>query len=72
MGDHGLGPAPSLDTVDDPILKPGAFGQGWDLGASVHGGAEGKAGDAPLPPKRLITMGLRQKNRFSEWYRMRL
>ena len=66
MGEHGFGPAPPLDTVDAPILKPSAFGRGWDLGVSVHGGAEGRAGDAPLLPKWLITMGLRQKNRFNE------
>ena len=66
VGEHGFGPAPPLDTVDAPILKPSAFGRGWDLGASVHGGAEGRAGDASLLPKRLITMGLRQKNRFNE------
>ncbi len=66
MGEHGFGPAPPLDTVNAPILKPSAFGRGWDLGASVHGGAEGRAGDAPLLPKWLITMGLRQKNRFNE------
>ena len=57
---------PPLDTVDAPILKLSVFGRGWDLVASVHGGAEGRAGDAPLLPKWLITMGLRQKNRFNE------
>ena len=66
VGEHGFGPAPPLDTVDAPILKPSAFGRGWDLGTSVHGGAKGRAGDAPLLPKWLITMGLRQKNRFNE------
>ena len=66
VGEHGFGPAPPLDTVDAPILKPSAFRRGWDLGASVHGGAEGRAGDAPLLPKWWITMGLRQNNRFNE------
>ena len=66
MGERGFGPATALDTVDAPILKPSAFGRGWDLGACVNGGVEGRAGDAPLPPKWLITMGLRQKNRFNE------
>ena len=66
VGERGFGPATALDTVDAPILKPSAFGRGWDLGACVNGGAEGRAGDAPLPPKWLITMGLRQKNRFNE------
>ena len=51
------------------ILKPSAFGRGWDLGACVNGGVEGRAGDAPLPPKWLITMGLRQKNRFKNGIR---
>ena len=69
MGERGFGPATALDTVDAPILKPSAFGRGWDLGACVNGGVEGRAGDAPLPPKWLITMGLRQKNRFNEWIR---
>ena len=66
VGERGFGPATALDTVDAPILKPSAFGRGWDLGACVNGGVEGRAGDAPLPPKWLITMGLRQKNRFNE------
>ena len=66
MGERGFGPATALDTVDAPILKPSAFGRGWDRGACVNGGVEGRAGDAPLPPKWLITMGLRQKNRFNE------
>ena len=66
VGERGFGPATALDTVDAPILKPSAFGRGWDLGACVNGGVEGRAGDAPLPPKWLITMGLRQKYRFNE------
>ena len=66
VGERGFGPATALDTVDAPILKPSAFGRGWDLGACVNGGVEGRAGDAPLPPKWLLTMGLRQKNRFNE------
>ena len=66
VGERGFGPATALDTVDAPILKPSAFGRGWDLGACVNGGVEGRAGDAPLPLKWLITMGLRQKNRFNE------
>ena len=66
VGEHGFGPAPPLDTVDAPILKPSVLGRGWDLGTCVHGGAEGRAGDGPLLPKWLIKMGLRQKNRFNE------
>ena len=65
VGEHGFGPAQSFDTVDAPILKPSAFGRGWDLGSSVHGGAEGRAEDAPLLSKCLITMDIRQKSRFS-------
>ena len=66
MGEHGFGPAPPLDTVAAPILKPSAFGRGGDLGDSVHGGAEGRDGDAPSLPKWLITIGLHQKNGFNE------
>ena len=61
------GPAPPLDTLDTLILKPSAFGRGGDPGDSVHGGAEGRDGDAPLLPKWLITTGRRQKNRFNEF-----
>jgi len=63
VGELAFGPAPPLDTVDAPILKVSAFWRGWDLGASVQGGAEGRAGDARSLPKWLITMGLCQKNR---------
>ncbi len=66
VGEHGFGPAPPLDTVDAPILKPSVLGRGWDLGTCVHAGAEGRAADGPLLPKWLIKMGLRQKNRFNE------
>ena len=67
MGEHGFGPAPLLDSVDAAIPEAQRFrARMGSRRASVHGGAEGRAGDAPLLPKWLITMDLRQKNRFNE------
>ena len=65
--EHGFGPAPLLDSVDAAIPEAQRFrARMGPRCASVHGGAEGRAGDAPLLPKWLITMDLRQKNRFNE------
>ena len=67
VGEHGFGPAPLLDSVDAGIPEAQRFrARMGPRRASVHGGAEGRAGDAPLLPKWLITMDLRQKNRFNE------
>ncbi len=67
VGEHGFGPAPLLDSVDAAIPEAQRFrARMGPRRASVHGGAEGRAGDAPLLPKWLITMDLRQKNRFNE------
>ena len=49
VGEHGFGPAPLLDSVDAAIPEAQRFrARMGPRRASVHGGAEGRAGDAPL------------------------